>query len=362
MILSLALGLAALVAGAELLVKGAVKIAAAARVPPLVIGLTIVAFGTSAPELAVSVSAALSGRADVALGNVLGSNIFNVLFILGLSAAVAPLAVVLPVIRRDVWVMLTASCAALAVAYDGVVDQREGFAFVATIVMLTVALIRMGRKENALLPPSEAAAFAPPPRGLMSLLKAGGAILAGLALLVWGSQALVGAAVALARAAGISELAISLTLVAAGTSLPEAATSVVAAVRGQRDIAVGNVVGSNVFNIFAVLGGAAALSAQGVTVSPAALEFDMPVTIATALICVPILASGQIVDRLEGLLLLASYCAYGFCLFLRGPAPLPPWPAIAILALLLLAAALAGRCAGATTGSRKGWRAGARRW
>ncbi|MBI4616939.1 MAG: calcium/sodium antiporter [Planctomycetes bacterium] len=306
-------GLAILLAGAEFLVRGASRLASAARISKLVIGLTVVAFGTSAPELAVSVQSALAGEPDVAIGNVVGSNIFNVLFILGISAILVPLAVKKQLVRFDVPIMILVSGALWAVAWDGQVDRREGLTLAGGALLYTLFALWMGRQgqapEGRAGPPKPEEDADPPGKPSywpLSLLLMG----LGLAMLVLGSRWLVTGAVELARALGVSELAIGLTLVSAGTSLPEVATSIVAAVKGERDIAVGNVVGSNIFNILCVLGVASAVAPDGIAVSPTALHFDIPVALAVAVACLPIFFTGYRISRWEGLLFFAYYGAY----------------------------------------------------
>jgi cation:H+ antiporter len=300
-----AVGLALLAVGAELLVRGASRLAAAAGVSPLVIGLTVVAYGTSTPELTVSVQAAWRGASDLALGNVVGSNIFNVLFILGVSAVAAPLVVASQVIRREVPIMIAVSIVSLLVALDGLLSRFEGCLLLVGITTYTIGSIVASRRERASVR-EEFAAAGPSPKGghVVSVLF----VAAGLALLVVGTGWVVDNAVFIARSFGVSELVIGLTLVAAGTSLPELATSVLAAVRGQRDIAVGNVVGSNIYNILAILGAAAVVSPIGV--SDAALWFDIPVMIAVALASLPIFLSHARITRPEGSCLLLAYIAY----------------------------------------------------
>lgn len=313
-------GLALLVAGAEGLVRGAGRLAAIVGVSPLVIGLTIVAYGTSAPELAVSVKAALAGQPDLGLGNVVGSNLFNVLFILGLSALITPLAVAQQLVRLDAWVMTGVSLAALLLGLDGRVGRVDGLVLVAGGVAYTAWCIRQGRRENAAVQAEYAAEFGPPPRaGLTAGLVNVALVLVGLTLLVLGSRWLVASSVVIARALGVSELVIGLTIVAAGTSLPEVATSVVAALKGERDIAVGNVVGSNIFNILIVLGGAAVVAPQGVAVARAALIVDMPLMIVVSAACLPIFFTGYRISRPEGALFLVGYVAYTAYLVLAGP-------------------------------------------
>jgi len=308
-LLLLAGGLVALTVGAEVLVKGAVRLARAVGLSSLVIGLTVVAFGTSAPELAVSVKAALSGQADLALGNVIGSNVFNVLFILGLSALIIPLAVSSQLVRLDVPVMIGVSLLAWVFASDGSVGRVEGIALVTLLVAYTAGLVVVGRRDRDVDAPGEGegAPVRPPRR---SLLAASAYVVAGLVLLVLGSRWFTAGAAELARSFGVSELTIGLTVVAAGTSLPEVATSVLAALRGQREIAVGNAVGSNTFNILSVLGWTASVAPTGVGVAPTALRFDLPIMAAVALVCLPIFFTGGRISRLEGATLLGFYFSY----------------------------------------------------
>ncbi len=305
-----------LVVGAELLVRGASRLAAACGISPLVVGLTVVAFGTSAPEMAVSVGASVAGQGEIAFGNVVGSNIFNVLAILGLCALVKPLVVDAKLVRLDVPLMLGVSGLAWLLALDGSISRLEGGALFALLVAYTAFLIRASRRESAAARQaaptgagSSGVGDAPAPArrtlGADVLL-----VLAGLALLVFGSRWLVQGAVGLAQALGVSDLIIGLTIIAAGTSLPEVATSVLATIRGQRDIAVGNVVGSNVFNLLGVLGLSAVAGGGGLPVPASALAFDLPVMVAVALACLPIFATGHLIARWEGLLFFGYYLAY----------------------------------------------------
>lgn len=311
-------GLLLLVGGAELLVRGASRLAAAMGVSPLIIGLTVVAFGTSAPEMAVSVRSAFGGQAgaDIAIGNVVGSNIFNVLFILGLSAAITPLVVAQRLVRLDVPLMIAASVLMLLLALDGKVSRLDGAILFAGILLYTLFALRQGKRESQAVADEYAEAFPEVAGSTARSLGNALFIATGLAMLVLGANWLVDASVRLARTFGVNELVIGLTIVAAGTSLPEVATSVVAGLRGERDIAVGNVVGSNLFNILAVLGLAALAAPEGVNVSPAALRFDLPVMIAVAVACLPIFFTGYTIARWEGLLFLGYYVLY--TLFLVG--------------------------------------------
>ncbi len=308
-LVSLVVGLVILTLGSDLLVRGASRLALAVGITPLVIGLTVVAFGTSAPEMAVSLQGALSGQADVALGNVVGSNIFNVLFILGVSALIAPLAVNRQLLRVDVPLMLGVSALTYALAWDGAISRLEGLALFAGIIAYTWRAIKMGRTSEAA---DEAAELegAEAPRTAAQTAREIGFILAGLVLMVLGARWFVSSSIDIARWLGMSELVIGLTIVAAGTSLPEVATSIMATLRGERDIAVGNVIGSNIFNILAVLGASSAIAPAGVKVAPAALAVDIPVMLLTALICLPIFFTQRIIDRVEGAVFLGGYILY----------------------------------------------------
>ncbi len=303
-------GLACLIVGAEALIRGSSRLAAAFGIPPLIIGLTVVAFGTSAPELAVSLKAAFAGQADIALGNVVGSNTFNVLFILGLSALVVPLRVSQQLLRIDVPLMIAVSGLVFALSLDHLLDRRDGLILVAGLLLYIGFLLIQTRRESAAVRAEYAKEYGD--GRISARARAGYAILAlaGLALLVLGSRWLVGSAVAFAASLGISELVVGLTVVAAGTSLPEVVTSVVAAIRGERDIAVGNVVGSNLFNILSVLGISAAAAPGGVPVSGTVVGFDMPVMIAAAIACLPMFFTGGVISRTEGAVLLLYYGAW----------------------------------------------------
>jgi cation:H+ antiporter len=299
------LGLVLLIAGGELLVRGASRLARRVGIGELVVGLTVVAFGTSSPELVVSVLATLQGRSEIAVGNVVGSNIFNVLFILGLAALIRPLVVARSLVRRDVPIMIAASLLFWAFAADRVLSRLEAVVFVIGIVAFTIYTVRAARRE-----PSETGDAATVAPGARAWLADIAGVVAGLILLVLGARWLVGAAVSTARALGVDEAVIALTLVAAGTSLPEVVTSVVATARGKSDIAVGNIVGSNIFNILCIAGVAGMLGADGLRVAPSIENFDLPVMIAVAIACLPFLASKHLLARWEGAVFLGYYVLY----------------------------------------------------
>ena len=307
--LMLALGLVTLVVGADAMVRGASRLAVTFGISPLVVGLTVVAFGTSAPELAVSVGATLGGNPDLAIGNVIGSNIANILLILGISALITPLLVAEQIIRQEVPINIGASVLMVVMALDGSISRLEGAILFALVIAYTVFLIRQSRRASREVE-EEFASEIPSSDWDRHWSVQAALIVGGLALLVLGADWLVDAAVAVAQAFGVSDLVIGLTIVAVGTSMPEVATSIVAALRGQRDIAVGNVVGSNVFNIFAVIGATGLVSATGIPVPEAARNFDLWVMLAVAFACLPILITGREIARWEGGVFLGYYAAY----------------------------------------------------
>lgn len=317
-ILMFVAGLVLLVAGADILVRGASKFAMSFGISPLVVGLTIVAFGTSAPEVAVSVGAVLQDKTDIAIGNVVGSNIFNVLFILGISALITPLLVNAQIIRQEVPIMIGASLLLLAVSLDGSLSIFDGLLLFIILIAYTAFLIYQSRKEINTTK-QEYSEFSNRPswsdRKLVQILH----IIAGLVLLVLGSQWLVSASVTFAKYFGVSDLVIGLTIVAAGTSMPEVATSIMAAIKGQRDIAVGNVIGSNTFNILGCLGLSAIVSGNtGLAVSENVINFDLWIMIAVAVACLPIFAAGHQISRINGIVFLFYYVAYTSYLILMA--------------------------------------------
>ena len=298
-----ALGLAGLFFGGDWLVKGASGIARRFHVPPLVIGLTIVGFGTSTPELLVSLQAALAARTDpaiagIAIGNVVGSNTANILLILGVSAVIGPLLSPFAKLRRDLAWMMGAALIIVPMFWDGTLSRLEGAILVAGIL----AYLALNLMQAGSAPPEDDAS--PAPVLWQSALWA----LVGLAAVLVGARLLVDSATEIARAYGISEAVIGLTVVAVGTSLPELATSVMAAVRGQREIALGNVIGSNVFNILAILGITAVI--VPIPVETRFLTLDVPVMLAVSLMLVAVLWLRGGMGRLAGAGFLALYAGY----------------------------------------------------
>jgi cation:H+ antiporter len=311
----LIIGLVALVVGAEGLVRGAARLAARTGMSSVVIGLTVVAFGTSAPELAVSVGDVLRGGDEagaIAVGNVVGSNIANVLLVLGTAAAIGgSLFVAQRIVRLDVPIMIGASVLVLLFALDERLVRLEGIILItALIVYVTWTVIAATREPDAAVVTEYDEALSPEALAQASVVSDLAFLVGGLALLVVGSQALVSAASDIATELGVSDLVIGLTVVAIGTSLPEVATSVLAAIRGQRDLAVGNAIGSNLFNLLAVLGVTATVAPNAVPVAASAVQVDLPVMIAVAVACLPIFANGSVLNRWEGIAFLVGYAAY----------------------------------------------------
>ncbi len=318
-ILVFIVGLIALILGADLLVRGASRLAAAFGVSPLVIGLTIVAIGTASPEIAVSLKAAAGGQGDLTLGNVLGSNIFNILFILGVSSIVAPIMIAEQLIRKDAPIMVGVSLLTLVLALDGKLGRLDGFLLLIGLAAYIFFALRQSRAESREVQKEYEQEFAKKePRTAKQTIVNLGFILTGLGLLVLGSNWLVDSSTQIAKALGVSELVIGLTIVAVGTSLPEIATSVIAALKGESDIAVGNAVGSNIFNLLGVLGLSALFAPGGVNVAMRALQFDLPVMVFVAIVTLPVFHNYRQITRLEGGLLLTYYFIYMVYTVLRA--------------------------------------------
>lgn len=305
--LLLAVGLVLLVAGADLLVKGAARLAVNYGIPALVVGLTVVAFGTSAPELAVSLKAAFSGQAELAIANVVGSNIFNILFILGIAALISPLIISRQLIYQDVPIMVGVSVIALLFTLDGQLNKIEGTIFVLGLLGYITFLFYQGKKQGNDVTSGELdevlTARVPAWQNLLL-------VFGGLLLLVLGARWLVQGAVEIALAWGVNEAVIGLTIVAAGTSLPEVVTSVVATIKGERDIVVGNVVGSNILNILCVLGLSALISPAPLLAGKQLALLDIPIMLGVAALCIPLFFAGAKLSRFEGLLFLVLYTTY----------------------------------------------------
>lgn len=305
--LTLLSGLVLLILGAEVLVKGASRLATFFGVPSLVIGLTIVAFGTSAPELAVSVKAAFDGEAELAIANVIGSNIVNVLVIIGISSIILPLAIANQLVRQDLPIMVGLSLVLVLFVQDGQLGKIEAGVFILVLIGYTALLFWQGKKQGSDRPNDNTVNESSKPN---PILKSVLLVVAGLALLVVGSDWLVSSAIKLATSWGVSEVLIGLTIIAIGTSLPELMTSIIAAVKGERDIAVGNVVGSNIFNIICVLGISGLVSPVPLFVGEQLKNIDIPAMLAVAFLCLPFFFTQRILSRVEGGFFLLLYVFY----------------------------------------------------
>ncbi|MEK9811786.1 MAG: calcium/sodium antiporter [Bordetella sp.] len=346
-------GLLALVFGSELLVRGASVLAKLLGLSPLVIGLTVVSIGTSAPEIAVSVESAWRGVADLAVGNVVGSNVFNVLAILGLSALFVPLSVHNQIIRQEMPILIGASGLLLLFGMDGRIGPGEALLLLTGLISYLVFLVRQARQgaqnsqasqvdhqgiEDSTKQANQASrpGFFEHPFGSASL------VVLGLVLLVTGAQAFVTSSVAFAKFLGVSDLIIGLTIVAAGTSLPELAASVVAAIKGERDMAVGNVVGSSIFNILGCLGLSGLVASGGLPIPNTVLVFDQWVMLAAFLACLPAFITGREIARWEGGIFLFYYFVYTGYLILASQShqALEPYSQILLYGVIPLTVAV----------------------
>lgn len=310
--LFLFLGGMVLIVGARIIVSGAAQLASNIGVPNLVIGLTIVAFGTSAPELAVSISSSIDGKTELAVANVVGSNIFNTLFIIGLASIISPLLISKQIIYQDLPIMILISIITFYMSLDGIISILESGMLVLILFVYTIFLLFQGKNT----PSSSKITNKNIEIALIggNVFFNGISIIIGLSLLLVGSHWFVNSAVNLARIFGLSEAVIGLTILAIGTSLPEVITSIVAAIQGQRDIAVGNVIGSNTFNLLAVIGFSGLTSTKGL-ISNTQLTFqDFPIMLIVALLCIPIMITNYKVDRLEGVLFVIIYIMYAIFL------------------------------------------------
>ncbi len=309
-------GLALLVAGGELLVRGASTLASLAKIDPLLVGLTVVALGTSAPEMAVCLYATLAGQPEMALGNVIGSNIANVLLILGVSAMAAPLVVNIRLVRLDVPVMIAASIALFVMSWSGRIGRLDGALLLSGLVLYMAWLIWQTRRERQnssnLSPPETGDEKSGNKKNIWFQLVL---IVVSIGLLVLGSNWLVQGASQIARYMGLSELVIGLTIVAIGTSLPELSASLMAVLRGNRGMAIGNCVGSNILNILAVMGLTGLIAPDGVTVPATAIQSDLPIMLVVAIACLPVFATGGRISRWEGFVFFAYFIVYMVWLF-----------------------------------------------
>lgn len=307
-------GLVIIVFGAELILRSSARIASMLGVKPIIIGLTVVAIGTSTPELAVGITAVSEGQPGLAVGNIAGTNIVNILFILGLSAALRPLPLQLLSIKLDVPVMIVASFMLLGMSWDGVLTKNEGWILILSAVAYVIALIRVSRNE----PPQVQADYESQYKAEPPLKKYSGAVkfwngvllIVGIALTILGADLLVAGASNIARAFGVSDAIIGLTIVAIGTSAPEIVTTVVATLKDDRDVAVGNLIGSSITNILVILGITCLAVPDGIAIDRQVLRFDLPLAAAVAIVCYPVFRSDHMVSRKEGIVFVLAYLIY----------------------------------------------------
>lgn len=309
-IISIIAGLAALIAGAEMIVRGGAALAARMGISPLLVGLTVVAIGTSTPELAVGVDAASQGNGVLAVGNITGANIINILLILGLSAALRPLAIRMQTLRLHLPVAVGAALLLLVFAWDGLLTRIEGAFLVALGIAFTLAVIRVVRQESIGVKIEFAREFGRRQLADRQALQEFAMLVAGIAIVVIGADWLVDGAVVLARLWAVSEAFIGLTIVAIGTCSPELVTTVISTLRNERDIAIGNLIGSSVYNILIILGVTCLIPDAAIAVSPHLVAIDIPVMLLVALACVPVFISGRMVTRGEGVAFVAAYMVY----------------------------------------------------
>lgn len=304
-------GLAALLVGAEVLVRGGTGLARALGIRPMVIGLTVVSLGTSVPELAIGIDAAVSGSPDLAVGNVVGANLINVLFVLGLSALLVPVVIQRRTLRFDLPVITAAALGLFLLALDGTLGRADGLLLLVGGAAYTWAVLRISRRDPAHTPADAAGGeIAAVAQGSHRPLRDAGALLAGLVLIVLGAELLVEGAVSAAESLGVSGAVIGLTVVALGTTTPELVTTVVSTLRGDRDIAIGNLLGSSIYNIAVVLGLIVVVAPEGVPVPDEVLAADLVLLVVVAVAMVPVLVSGARINRVEGALFVATYLGY----------------------------------------------------
>ncbi|MCP4634956.1 MAG: calcium/sodium antiporter [Methyloversatilis sp.] len=327
-----AAGLVIVLLGAEMVLRAAARIANRLRVPPILIGLTVVSVGTSVPELGVGLAAVAENKGPLAVGNIAGTNMLNILFILGLSALIRPLPTRMLSVRLDVPVMIASALALVAMAWDGRLDRGEGSMLLIAAVLYTVALIHLSRAEGPALQREFSQEFgrefsqegAPAPaiaarQGILEAPAAQGVLLAaGIALTLVGADLLVNGASSMARTWGVSDAFIGLTVVAIGTSAPELATTLLATLKNDRDVAIGNLIGSSIYNILVILGLTVVAAPGGVEVGSEVLRIDLPLAALVALVCLPVFRSEGRVSRSEGAVFVIAYLVYlALLLFVR---------------------------------------------
>lgn len=320
-------GLIIIIVGAELLLRGASHIATLLKIKPIIIGLTVVSVGTSMPELAVGITAAMEDKGALAVGNIAGTNIFNILFILGLSALIRPLPLHLLSIKLDVPVMIATALVLIAIAWDGLLNRAEGLVLISAAIIYTIALIQLSKRESAAMRHEFAEEYGAGsvklpagivlPRTRLNIgLWNGLLLMLGIFLTVLGAELMVTGATGIAQSYGISDAVIGLTIVAIGTSAPELASTMLATFKNDRDVAIGNLIGSGIYNILVILGITSTVAPSGINVSDEILMIDLPLAAIVAMVCLPVFKSDRLVSRREGLFFVIAYLIYFSSLFL----------------------------------------------
>lgn len=308
------LGLIIITVGSEILLKGASKIASLLSIKPIVIGLTVVSIGTSLPELAVGLTAIKEGAGDIAIGNIAGTNLVNILFILGLSAAIRPLALNMKSIKTELFVMILAAVLLFLLALDNRLGMWDGTLLLVLGVLYLYVIVRSSKKESAAIQKEFVEEYEVSTLGEKSNFKVWSwhiiLLVGGIAATIYGADKLVGGAVSIAQYFGMSDAVIGLTIIAIGTSAPELATTIVATIKDDRDVAIGNLLGSSIMNIFFILAVTVILTPGGVNVSSDILWFDLPLAALVALACYPVFRSDQMVSRREGIVFVFVYLIY----------------------------------------------------
>lgn len=321
-VLTFLFGLVVITVGAEILLKGASKIASLLNIRPIVIGLTVVSIGTSLPELAVGLTAIGEGAGDIAVGNIAGTNIINILFILGLSAAIRPLPLQMKSIRTELYTMIVAGILLFVLSLDGRLNTWDGLLMFTLGIIYLIIIVRTSKNERASVQSEFKEEFEPSTTKEKSDYKVWSwnimLLFCGIIATIYGAEKLVDGAVSIAQYFGMSDAVIGLTIIAIGTSAPELATTIVGTIRNERDVAIGNLLGSSIINIFIILGITSIFTSNGVNVSDDILWFDLPLVALVALVCYPVFRSDQMVSRREGILFVSLYLAYlSYLLFFR---------------------------------------------
>lgn len=307
-------GLIIITVGAEILLKGASKIATLLHIRPIVIGLTVVSIGTSLPELAVGLTAIGEGAGDIAVGNIAGTNIVNILFILGLSAAIRPLPLNLKSIKTEMFTMIIAAVLLLLLSLDGGLSTLDGVIMLSLGIVYLTIIVRTSRNEPFHVQKEFQEEYQAPAQHEKKDIKVWGwnfmLLFCGIVATIYGAEKLIDGSVEIARYFGMSDAVIGLTIVAIGTSAPELATTIVATFKNERDVAVGNLLGSSIINIFIILGITSVLTPNGINISQDILWFDLPLAALVAVVCYPVFKSDQMVSRKEGITFVMLYVAY----------------------------------------------------